>query len=187
MDTSIFLKDFINKINDIRNDEFNINNFKYKEKIEEKKIINENVMEFRNFKNKMIKKALKDKMKPSNIGKKEYEIDYGNINILEDDIFHNTEQKSEEVQLNIEELSKEQKLSLVKEFLQRKVISLEEHDFNKLYAIMDDENFVFKKYITFSKMHQQISKISFIKKLENGTYTIDLNEKKSKNKNLFFK
>jgi hypothetical protein len=37
-------------------------------------------------------------------------------------------------------------------------------------------------------MYQQIIKITFIKKLENGSYIIDLNENKvKKTKNYFFK
>lgn len=187
MDNITFLNIFINKISNIREEEFNKNNFIYKEKNVEKKKVNENLMEYRNFKSNMIKKSIKDKMKPSNIGKKEYELGENYINILEDDIFTNEDEISEDTKLNIDELNREDKLKLIYDYLQRKCIDLDDFNLKKIDMIIDDNNINLKKHIVISKMYQQIIKISFIKKIENGTYIIDLNEKKVKNKNIFFK
>jgi hypothetical protein len=187
MDNITFLNTFINKINNIREEEFNKNNFIYKEKNVEKKKVNENLMEYRNYKSNMIKKSIKDKMKPSNIGKKEYELGDNYINILEDDIFTNEDEISEDNKLNIDELTRDDKLKLIYDYLQRKCIDLDECNLKKIECIIDDTNIILKKHIVISKMYQQIIKISFIKKVENGSYIIDLNEKKVKNKNIFFK
>jgi Mg/Co/Ni transporter MgtE len=57
----------------------------------------------------------------------------------------------------------------------------------KIESIIDNPAISLKKYITISKMYQQITKIGFIKKLEDGLYIVDISEKKVKNKNIFFK
>ena len=188
MDHLIFINNLVNNINDIREKEFNKYNFTYKELNLEKKKVNENLMEYRNYKSKMIKKSIKDKMKPSNIGKKEYELGENYINILEDDIFMNDDnEKQDDYKLNIDQLNREEKLKLIHEYLQRKCIDLDDINLKKIEGIVDDSNISIKKYIIVSKMYQQIMKISFIKKIENGTYIVDLSEKKVKNKNIFFK
>ena len=70
--------------------------------------------------------------------------------------------------------------------MQRKCIALEEKEFQKINDIVDDVNINFKKYFTVSKMYQQITKISFIKKLENGSYIIDISENKSRKSKKYF-
>jgi hypothetical protein len=74
MDNNIFLNDFIEKINNIRDEEFKLFNIIYIDKIIEKKTLNENTTEFNNFKINLKKKALLDKFKPSNIGKKDKQV-----------------------------------------------------------------------------------------------------------------
>ena len=183
------INNIIEKIKDIREEEFKIHDIAYEEKIIEKKKLSEDIVDIKNFKNKIIKKALQDKNKPSNIGKKEYPSNNDGINILEDDIFSNEfdENPPEEDKLDIEKLDREKKIELIYEYIQRKNIIFDEENSNqKIMDIMDDPNIHLKKYINISKIYQQITKISFIKKLENGMYIINLNDTKvKKSKNLF--
>ena len=146
-------------------------------------------MEFKKYQVNLTKKAKLDKLKPSNIGKKEYSSCNDNIDILEDDIFNCVEQKDEnEVKLDLDKLTREKKMELINDFLHNKNIILEENEFKKIEEILDDEKISLKKYINVSKVYQQIIKIGFIKKLENGNYIIDLNQNKiKKSKNYFFK
>jgi len=64
---------------------------------------------------------------------------------------------------------------------------LDEINKKKIEDLLNNPEFCLKKYITISKVYQQITKISFLKKIENGTYAVDISDKKTKNKNLFFK
>ena len=187
MDSTKFIEEVIAKIDTVRNDEFSKNNYIYEENPVEKKVLNENLMEFRNFQSKIRKKALQDKLKPSNVGKKEYGGSGENIDILEDDIFNNNDTQQEEIKINIDELERESKLKLINEFIQRKNIILDQMNLQKIESIIDNPSISLKKYITVSKMYQQITKIGFIKKLEDGLYIVDISEKKVKNKNIFFK
>lgn len=187
MDSTNFIEEVIAKIDTVRNDEFSKNNYTYEEKSVEKKVLNENLMEFRNFQSKIRKKALQDKLKPSNVGKKEYGGNGENVDILEDDIFNNNDTQQEEIKINIDELDRESKLKLINEFIQRKNIILDQMNLQKIESILDNDSISLKKYITVSKMYQQITKIGFIKKLEDGLYIVDISEKKVKNKNVFFK
>jgi hypothetical protein len=191
MENNIFIEDFIKKINETRNEQFEKFNFKFEDKIIEKKKINENLMEFKNFQSTLKKKAKIEKLKPGNIGKKEYGPPNDvNVDILEDDIFNNNlnENDNDEIKLDIDSLDREKKMELINDFLQRKNIILEEGEIIKIDAILDDPNINLKKYLNISKIYQQIIKIGFIKKLENGLYVVDLNQNKSKKtKNYFFK
>jgi hypothetical protein len=187
-----FLDNLVNKINEVRENEFNNFNLKYDEIIIEKKLVNENSKEYSAYKNNLKKKNLIEKNKPKNFGKKDNinEDSNTNIDILEDDIFNSNnnlnENKDEEIKLDLNSLDKEKKLDIINDFLQRKSILLEESELNKINDIVNDDNNNFKKYFTISKMYQQITKISFIKKLENGSYIVDLSESKSRKSKKFF-
>jgi hypothetical protein len=184
-----FLDNLVSKINQIRETEFNNSNFKYEEAIIEKKMVNENSKEYSNYKNNLKKKSLIEKNKPKNFGKKDTEDPSNmNIDILEDDIFNssNDNNKEDEIKLDLNSLNRDKKLDIINEFLQRKCIALEEKELNKINDIINDESINFKKYFTISKMYQQITKISFIKKLENGSYIIDMNENKSRKSKKYF-
>ena len=91
-----FVTDFIQKVNTVRNEEFEKSNFVFTEKIIEKKVLNENPQEFKAYKSTLKKKALMEKNKPGNINKKEYETVNEDIDILEDDIFKNSSQNNNE-------------------------------------------------------------------------------------------
>lgn len=188
MDNKTFIPNFIDKINILRKTEFEKYNFVYDEKVIEKKNLNENLMEFKNFQNSIKKKALLDKYKPSNIAKKEYTTTNPSIDILEDDIFNNSfkENKEDEIKLDILSLDRDKKIELINDFLQRKNILLDEIEYKKIEDIIDNPEINIKKYFNISKVYQQINKISFIKKLENGTYIIDISESKAKKTKKFF-
>jgi hypothetical protein len=188
---SSFVDDFYNNINNLRNEEFKKYNLSYEEKIIEKKPMNENSQELKKH-TYNLKKNLLDKSNGSLLLKKELEKinDSSNVNIdiLEDDIFQNNSNDSllDEDKLDITTLDRDKKLTLIHEYLQRKNINLEEADLIKIEEIVDDPNTVLKKYLNISKMYQQITKITFIKKLENGSYIINLNENKPKKSKKYF-
>jgi len=188
MDNKIFIPNCIDKINILRKIEFDKYNFVYDEKVIEKKNLNENLIEFKNFQNSIKKKALLEKYKPSNISKKEYATTNPGIDILEDDIFNNSfkENKEDEIKLDILSLDRDKKIVLINDFLQRKNILLDEIEYKKIEDIVDNPEINIKKYFNISKIYQQINKISFIKKLENGTYIIDISENKTKKTKKFF-
>lgn len=188
MESTLIVDTFIEKINDTRNEQFKKYNLSYEDKVIEPKILNENSMEFKNFKNTIKKKGLMDKLKPGNVGKKEYESNNQGIDILEDDIFMNNdpEDKIEEVKLDIESLDRTKKIELINEFIQRKNIILDIEEYKKIEAIIDNPDLTLKKYLNVSKIYQQVTKVSFIKKLENGSYIIDLNDTKPKKSKQYF-
>jgi hypothetical protein len=186
MDSTLFINNLISKINETKEYEFKNNNFKYIEVELPKKVVNDNLMEFRNFKSNLIKRSIRDKSKPSFINKKEYETDPSNVNILEDDVFQFNEESQEKNKLNINEITIEDKQKLINDFLNLKNIKLEEKQINIISQLLADPQFNFKKYITISNTQHQITKIGFLKKMEDGNYLIDLKEKQ-KNKNIFFK
>lgn len=185
-DSNLFINSFINNINNIREEEFMKYKFTYEEIEIKKKQPNDNLMEFRNFKSELIKRANIDKSKPANINRGIIEVDTSGVNILEDDIFQNDEEKQEEIKINIDTLTIEDKKKLIEEYLKRKNINLEEYQINKIDELLNNVEFNFKKHITISKVDCSISKIGFLKKGEDGNYFIDLRDKQ-KSKNIFFK
>jgi hypothetical protein len=181
-----YIQQLIIKISNIRDDEFKKVDFIYEERIIEKKTLNENLMEFKNYQVNMKKKAMLEKNKPGNINKPDYEQKY-NVDILEDDIFNNSEEvKTEEEKLDFENMTRDKKLVLIQDFIQRKNIHLEPEDLTKIEELVDNPELNIKKYLNISKMYQQVTKVSFIKKLENGSYVFDFAENKvKKSKKLF--
>ena len=183
-----FLDSCINKVNNLRENEFNHFDFKYEEKVIEPKILNENLQEYKTYQSKIKKKALMEKNKPGNLTKKDYDTTNENVDIFNDDIFNNSnsDEVDEDSKLNIESLDREGKLSIINDFLQRKNIILEECEKKKIEDIVDDPDTVLKKYFNISKIYQHIIKISFIKKLENGSYVVNVNDSKPKKTKKFF-
>jgi len=187
MADSTFLETFIQKVDAIREDEFSKNSFTYVEPVIEKKVLNENSMEFKKFKTTIKKKASIDKLKPGNITKKDYDTVNDDIDILEDDIFNNENiSKEDEVKMDYMALDREKKLQLIFEYISRKNIYLSEEQRLEIEGIVDNTEIALKKYINISKVYHQITKIGFIKKLENGSYVIDLNETKAKKTKKYF-
>jgi hypothetical protein len=187
MADSNFLETFLEKVDNIRENEFSQNNFVYTEPVLEKKILNENLMEFKKFKTTIKKKASIEKLKPGNITKKEYDTVNDDIDILEDDIFNNENTNLEdEIKIDFMGLTREKKIELIFEYISRKNIYLNEEQRIEIETIVDNPDVLLKKYINISKMYHQITKIGFIKKLENGSYVIDLNDTKAKKVKKYF-
>lgn len=181
-----FIKNIILNINNIRKSEFNKYNFNYEDKVIEKKILNENTFEYKNFKNCIIKKAKIEKMKPGNASKKVYDSS-NDIDILDDEMFNYCNNDDDNnIKLDIDTLTYDEKMNMINDFLNRKNIIFSENELKKIEDLLKDEKFSLKKYISISKMYKQVIKIGFIKKRENGSYEIDLSEKKQKNTKKFF-
>ena len=184
MDYNLFINNFIENINNLNHRDFNKNNFKYVIKTREKKELNENPMILREYKTSMAK----------SVKKKEKMDDFVDINSINNniDLFDtnniNTFNKKEleDNKNNFYDLDKENKIEYIKDYMSRKKIYIEIHNFSKIDEIVED-NELLKKYITISKQHNQISKISFFKKREDGTYFIDLIISKKKKNVAFFK
>lgn len=179
METNNFLTGIINNIDQIRTKEFEKFNFKYEEKAIEQKVLNENMQEFTAYKYKN-SKGVKKNTEPENPST--------NIDILEDDIFINgqNENPEDEIKLDVDLLDRDKKLSMVHDFLQRKNIILDEENLKKIEDIIDNPDLKLKKFLNISKIYQQISRITFIKKLENGSYIVDISENKTKKSKKYF-
>ena len=175
---------------EIRNNEFEIHNFKYKKPELVKKDINVDTVDFKHYQSAIRKKAMSEKNKPSNMFKTEIDTsDNNNINIIDDPIFNSQEvEESSQEKLDISTLDKEAKLKLIHNYLKKKSIKLEEVELLKIEAIVDNPDISLKKYITISKLYQDISKISFIKKVDETNYAVILDDnkvKKSKTSSFF--
>jgi len=175
-------------IADIRNNEFENEGFKYIEQEIVKKDINVDNIDFKNYQSTIKKQALIDKSKPSNINRKEIETtNTENINIVDDEIFCDDDGSSNE-KFDFNTLSSEEKLRMIMNFLKKKLIKLDEENMTKLNELVNNAEFPLKKYITISKIYQEITKITFIKKIDETTYIImvdELNKKKGKAVNFF--
>lgn len=175
---------------EIRNNEFEIHNFKYKKPELIKKEINVDNVDFKHYQSSIRKKAMSEKNKPSNMFKTEVDTtDNNKINIIDDPIFNSQEvEESSQEKLDITLLDKEAKLNLIHNYLKKKNIKLEEVDLLKIENIVDNPDISLKKYITISKLYQDISKISFIKKVDETNYAVILDDKVKKSKtSSFFK
>lgn len=175
---------------EIRNNEFEINNFKYKKPELAKKEINVDNVDFKHYQSAIRKKAMSEKNKPSNMFKTEVDTtDNNKINIIDDPIFNSQEvEESTQEKIDISTLDKETKLKLIHNYLKKKSIKLEEAELLKIENIVDNPDISLKKYITISKLYQDISKISFIKKVDETNYAVILEDnkvKKSKTSSFF--
>ena len=175
-----------------RNEEFKKEGFTFVEPEFVKKEINVNTVDFKHYQSSIRKKALLDKSKPSNINKKE--IDTTNVekvNIVEDEIFTNCEPNNDTSKLDIVALTVEERMKLVNNFMRKKQIKLDEENTLKLSELINNPEFQLKKYVTVSKVFQEITKISFIKKIDELSYGIVLEDTNSSSKKIkamnFFK
>jgi hypothetical protein len=188
---------FNNKIEEIkssfenlRNNEFEVNNFKYIKPELIKKDINVETVDFKNYQSSIRKKAMSEKNKPSNMFKNDIETtDNTNINIIDDPIFNSEDiEESSQEKIDITTLDRDTKLKLIHNYLKKKSIKLDEANILKIENIIDNPDISLRKYITISKLYQDISKISFIKKVDETNYAVILDDKVKKSKtSSFFK
>ena len=175
---------------EIRNNEFELNNFKYKKPELIKKDINVDTVDFKNYQSSIRKKAMSEKNKPSNMFKNDVETtDNTNINIIDDPIFNSEDiEESSQEKIDITILDRDTKLKLIHNYLKKKGIRLDEANMLKIENIIDNPDISLRKYITVSKLYQDISKISFIKKVDETNYAVILDDKVKKSKtSSFFK
>ena len=188
---------FNNKIEEIkssfeklRNNEFEINNFKYIKPELVKKDINVDTVDFKHYQSAIRKKAMSEKNKSSNMFKNDIETtDNNKINIIDDPIFNSEDvEESSQEKIDITSLDRETKLKLINNYLKKKSIKLDEVNMLKIENIIDNPDISLRKYITISKLYQDISKISFIKKVDETNYAVILDDKVKKSKtSSFFK
>ena len=188
---------FNNKIEEIkssfeklRNNEFEVNNFKYTKLELIKKDINVDTVDFKHYQSAIRKKAMSEKNKPSNMFKNDIETtDNNKINIIDDPIFNSEDvEESSQEKIDITSLDRETKLKLINNYLKKKSIKLDEVNMLKIENIIDNPDISLRKYITISKLYQDISKISFIKKIDETNYAVILDDKIKKSKtSSFFK
>jgi hypothetical protein len=188
---------FNNKIEEIkssfeklRNNEFEVNNFKYIKPELIKKDINVDTVDFKHYQSAIRKKAMSEKNKPSNMFKNDIETtDNNKINIIDDPIFNSEDvEESSQEKIDITSLDRETKLKLIHNYLKKKSIKLDEENILKIENIIDNPDISLRKYITISKLYQDISKISFIKKVDETNYAVILDDKIKKSKtSSFFK
>ena len=208
MNSITFIENFIDQIDTINQEEFKKNNYNIKKKIRIKKEINENPLLLKEYKANRIE-TLKKKNK---LIKKENFVDIDNkvnidifnkenINLVEtssetsQELTSKKEKQSiesEEIEMKKEnnldfyELDKENKINLIKDYMSRKKIYIEHEEFEKIDSIIDN-NELLKKYISITKVHKQISKITFFKKKDDFSYMIDFQIPKKKKQISFFK
>lgn len=207
MNDIMFVEKFINQIDTINHEEFKKNNYSVKKKIRVKKEINENPLILKEYKANRIE-TLKKKNK---LIKKENFVDIDNkvdidifnkknINVIENSsetsskINNNDLIDVEEIEIEMKKendldfykLDKENKINLIKDYMSRKKIYVEHEEFKKIDYLIDN-NELLKKYISITKVHKQISKITFFKKKDDFSYMIDFQIPKKKNKITFFK
>ena len=213
MNANNFVENLIDQIETINQDEFKKNNYSVKKKIRVKKEINENPLLLKEYKanrietlkkkNKLIKKEnfvdIDNKVdidifNKENINSVKNSHENSSENSSEDssEIISKKENDSEEIKMKKEndldfyELDKENKMHLIKDYMSRKKIYIEFEEFAKIDSIIDN-NELLKKYISITKIHKQISKITFFKKKDDFSYNIDFQIPKKKNKISFFK
>ena len=202
MNSELFIDNLINHIDDLNHHSFNKNNFIIKKKIRIKKEINENPLILKEYKANRI-----ESMKKNNkLIKKENFIDINNKididifdkrNINQENNQNNntikthdntliTDDNNNSLSISFYDLNKDDKLNLIKDFMSRKKIYIETNEFEKINEIIDN-NELLKKHISITKLHNQISKISFFKKKDDFSYYIDFNIQKKKKQISFFK
>jgi hypothetical protein len=170
MDTSLYVENYINKLNELN--EKNIKEFDYK--LKEKLPIKET-------KEIISYKEMKDF---TDSRKKYYQQNTNFENEEHINIFENNIIKTNEIELNFYDLPFEKKMDNIFDYMKRKKIKLN-CDMNIINDIVND-NALLKKYISIDKTYNIINKVSFFKKLENGDYNIVLENSNKRTKKKFF-
>jgi hypothetical protein len=167
MNISLFVDKYISDINELN--EINIKKYDYKikEKLKQKEVIE-------------IKSS--KEMKDFSDSRKKY---FDKQSKIDEDIniFQNNIIQTDETNKNFYDLNYEEKIEHINDYIKRKKIKLS-CDLNIIDNILND-NTLLKKYITIDKTYNMINKISFFKKMENGEHTIILEKNKTIKKNFF--
>ena len=180
MNSQLFLETYINEINNYHN------KIKDKYKFIDIETLPSEIIETKEESNKPVKEIKKlnndlRRYKKEPIYKEEDE----NFDIFKNNLI----QTNEDSIIDFFSLSVEDKKKQIYNFLNRKKYKLRDYNLDLLDDIIENKD-TFKKYISFSKTHQNIEKLNFLKKNEHNEYIIDLNliqKKKGIKKNFFGK
>lgn len=180
MNSQLFLETYINEINNYHN------KIKDKYKFIDIETLPSEIIETKEESNKPVKEIRKlnndlRRYKKEPIYKEEDE----NFDIFKNNLI----QTNEDSIIDFFSLSVEDKKKQIYNFLNRKKYKLRDYNLDLLDDIIENKD-TFKKYISFSKTHQNIEKLNFLKKNEHNEYIIDLNliqKKKGIKKNFFGK
>ena len=185
---SSFFEEIIEKVENLRKEEFLHQGIPLTEKQLEKRLCAENTLEVRNLKSSLRKKARELSKKPGNVGKKVYDTTNQQFDLFDENVFRLDKEDGEESStFDFHSLPFDDKMKHITDYMQLKCIYLNQDDMEKIRNIVADETISLKKYISTSKMYQNIQKIAFIKKNETGMYSFafdDLQPKRVK-KNFF--
>lgn len=180
MNSQLFLESYINEINNYHN------KIKDKYKFIDIETLPSEIIETKEESDKPVKEIRKlnndlRRYKKEPIYKEEDE----NFDIFKNNLI----QTNEDSIIDFFSLSVEDKKKQIYNFLNRKKYKLRDYNLDLLDDIIENKD-TFKKYISFSKTHQNIEKLNFLKKNEHNEYIIDLNliqKKKGIKKNFFGK
>lgn len=180
MNSQLFLETYINEINNYHN------KIKDKYKFIDIETLPSEIIETKEESDKPVKEIRKlnndlRRYKKEPIYKEEDE----NFDIFKNNLI----QTNEDSIIDFFSLSVEDKKKQIYNFLNRKKYKLRDYNLDLLDDIIENKD-TFKKYISFSKTHQNIEKLNFLKKNEHNEYIIDLNliqKKKGIKKNFFGK
>lgn len=170
MDTTIFVENYVNKLNNLNENNIKEFNYDLKEELPQKET--KEIISYKEMKNF------------TDTRKKYYQQNTSLENEQDINIFENNIIQKEEKEINFYELSFEKKIDHILDYMKRKKIKLS-CDLNIINNIVNDNNLL-KKYITIDKTYNIISKISFFKKLENGDYNIVFENANKRTKKKFF-
>jgi len=170
MDTSLYVENYINKLNDLNEKNIKEIDYKLKEKLpikESKEIIS--YKEMKNF---------------TDSRKKYYQQNSSLEHEQSINIFENNIIQTDEKEINFYDLPFEKKMDHIFDYMKRKKIKLN-CDINMINTIVND-NTLLKKYISIDKTYNILNKVSFFKKMENGDYNIVLENGNKRTKKTFF-
>jgi hypothetical protein len=183
MDINNFVTNYILHLNDFN--ENNIKKYNIKGKCEENENM-KNKNDMNNDTNKKVKEitSSKELKKFAETRKKYYDknTDMSNekiINIFEENII-----KTDETNINFFNLENDIKMNYILDYIKRKKYKLAVNIYEKLEPVINN-NEILKKYISIDKTFNIISKISFIKKIDNNYYDIVFDSVKKSKKKFF--
>ena len=183
MDSRLYLENYINKLNNFNESQLSKYNIKESSISREKKEINPNNRELRNY-NTNRYKSLKNSNLNNDVINIEYDFENTNIDLFDSNNFNLNDINENKEKINFFSLDNEEKKNYINKYILRKKYQIEFLELDKLFSIIDNEEKI-KKYINFSTELNQIVRISCLKKKEDGTLYFLEENTKLKKKNIF--
>lgn len=183
MDSRLYLENYINKLNKFNEIQLNKYNIKENNISREKKEINPNNKEIRNY-NSNRYRSLKNNNLNNDVLNLEYNIENTNIDLFDSNNFNLNNINENKEKIIFFNIDNEEKKYYINNYILRKKYQIEFLELDKLFSILDNEEKI-KKYINFSTELNQIVRISCLKKKEDGTLYFSEENAKLKKKNIF--